>query len=65
MLAGALLRELATKDSRDYDLLITELGIVGLSDSVDEVHALCWLLGFDALIRSLKVSTYGLAFYAD
>ena len=41
-----------------------ESDIISLIESVDEVHTLSSLAGFDALLRGKKVVTYGLPFYS-
>jgi capsular polysaccharide export protein len=48
----------------NYDLLITDIAMPELLDNVDEVHTLTSLTGFEALLRGLKVYTYGMPFYA-
>ena len=47
-----------------YDCLITEANIIEVLESVDEVHTLTSLTGFEALLRNIPVVTYGLPFYA-
>jgi len=44
-----------------YDLELTEIAI---TDLLDEVHTMSSLTGFEALLRGVKVVTYGLPFYA-
>jgi capsular polysaccharide export protein len=46
------------------DLLITHTSIIKCLEIVDEVHTMTSLVGFEALMRGLKVTTYGLPFYA-
>ncbi|WP_445357707.1 capsular polysaccharide biosynthesis protein [Microbulbifer sp. ANSA002] len=47
-----------------YDSLIEKGDISLLLDKVDEVHTMSSLCGFEALLREIKVVTYGLPFYA-
>ena len=47
-----------------YDVLITDVAMPQLLDQVDEVHTMTSLTGFEALLRDIKVVTYGLPFYA-
>lgn len=47
-----------------YDVLIDHVSIVELLDRVDEVHTMTSLTGFEALLRGVKVVTYGMPFYA-
>ena len=46
------------------DVVDTEADLISLIESVDEVHTLSSLSGFDALLRGKQVFTYGLPFYA-
>ncbi|WP_026339198.1 capsular polysaccharide biosynthesis protein [Psychromonas ossibalaenae] len=46
------------------DLVVTDLAMDSLLDLADEVHTLTSLAGFEALLRGIKVFTYGLPFYA-
>jgi len=54
----------ATISSHLYDLELTDISITDLLDEVDEVHTMSSLTGFEALLRGVKVVTYGLPFYA-
>ena len=45
------------------DEYVTDVAITELFDVVDRVCTICSLAGFEALLRGLKVSTYGLPFY--
>lgn len=45
------------------DEYITDVAITELFELVDRVCTICSLAGFEALLRGLKVSTYGLPFY--
>lgn len=57
---------LQRKDAADdlFDLEVREASIVDLLTKVDEVHTMTSLTGFEALLRGVKVTTYGLPFYA-
>lgn len=46
------------------DIVDTEADLISLIESVDEVHTLSSLAGFDALLRGKQVFTYGLPFYS-
>lgn len=47
-----------------YDLIIHELSLGDCLEWVDEVHTISSLSGFEALIRNVPVTCYGLPFYA-
>lgn len=47
-----------------YDLQVTDASMAELLEQVDEVHTLTSLTGFEALLRGVSVSTYGMPFYA-
>jgi len=47
-----------------YDLRVTDISITDLFEQVDELHTMTSLAGFEALLRGVKVVTYGLPFYA-
>lgn len=47
-----------------YDLLLEDISISELLSQVHEVHTMSSLAGFEALLRGVQVSTYGLPFYA-
>ncbi|MBN0986993.1 capsular polysaccharide biosynthesis protein [Amphritea pacifica] len=47
-----------------YDLELKNVSIADVLDSVDEVHTITSLAGFEALLRGVRVFTYGLPFYA-
>lgn len=47
-----------------YDLIIKELSLVDCLEWVNEVHTISSLSGFEALIRNVPVTCYGLPFYA-
>lgn len=44
--------------------IVSEVGIDSVLAYADEVHTMTSLVGFEALIREIKVVTYGLPFYA-
>jgi capsular polysaccharide export protein len=46
------------------DSYVTDISITDLFEVVDRVCTICSLAGFEALLRGLSVSTYGLPFYA-
>lgn len=46
------------------DSYVTDISITDLFEVVDRVCTICSLAGFEALLRGLRVSTYGLPFYA-
>ena len=46
------------------DRYVTHTSLIELFAVVDRVCTICSLAGFEALIRGVKVSTYGLPFYA-
>ena len=46
------------------DEIIGDVGMADLLDEIDEVHTMTSLTGFEALMRSKKVVTYGMPFYA-
>nr|WP_067295834.1 capsular polysaccharide biosynthesis protein [Marinobacterium profundum] len=50
--------------ARLCDLEVKNVAITDLLDQVDEVHTLCSLSGFEALLRGVSVVTYGMPFYA-
>lgn len=49
---------------RYCDRIVSEVGIDSVLTCADEVHTMTSLVGFEALIRGIKVVTYGLPFYA-
>ena len=51
-------------DAPLFDLEVRDLAMPELLEQVDEVHTLTSLTGFEALLRGLKVVTYGMPFYA-
>ena len=46
------------------DEYLTDTGLLSLFSITDRVSTICSLTGFEALLRGIKVSTYGLPFYA-
>jgi len=46
------------------DVVISSISITELFNQVDEIHTMSSLTGFEALLRGIKVVTYGLPFYA-
>lgn len=57
--------KVAEADALKYaDYVVTDTNITKLLEIVDEVHTLTSLTGFEALIRNIKVSCYGLPFYS-
>ena len=48
-----------------WDLLIGQIPIAACLDVVHEVHTMTSLVGFEALLRGLRVVTYGQPFYAS
>ncbi|MGB0468447.1 MAG: capsular polysaccharide biosynthesis protein [Pontibacterium sp.] len=64
VLAGARKGVFLPEYDTCYDLLLKDIAMPELLERVDEVHTLTSLTGFEALLRGLKVFTYGLPFYA-
>ncbi len=64
VLSGGRVGELPQGQAAPYDLLVTDIGMPVLLGQVDEVHTMSSLTGFEALLRQLKVVTYGMPFYA-
>lgn len=59
--AGAV----SDSDALQYcDLVVTDLSIDSVLRYADEVHTMTSLVGFEALLREIKVFTYGMPFYA-
>jgi capsular polysaccharide export protein len=46
------------------DQVVTDASIASCLDAADEVHTMTSLVGFEALLRGLAVTTYGRPFYA-
>ncbi|MEO0499891.1 MAG: beta-3-deoxy-D-manno-oct-2-ulosonic acid transferase [Pseudomonadota bacterium] len=53
-----------TAGAHDADQIAANADIVDLLAQVDEVHTLTSLAGFEALMRGVAVTTYGVPFYA-
>jgi len=53
-----------TKILQYCDEIVTEVSLDSVLQYADEVHTMTSLVGFEALIRGIKVHTYGLPFYA-
>ncbi|MFA0813005.1 capsular polysaccharide biosynthesis protein [Microbulbifer epialgicus] len=64
VVAGARHGALPKDSELIYDTFIADGDISLLLDQVDEVHTMSSLTGFEALLRNIKVVTYGLPFYA-
>ena len=64
VLAGGRLGELGDAMESLADLVVTDAALPELLGHVDELHTLCSLSGFEALLRGVSVVTYGLPFYA-
>lgn len=47
-----------------FDLEVRDLAMPDLLEQVDAVHTLTSLTGFEALLRGIPVTTWGLPFYA-
>lgn len=50
--------------NRYADLVVTDVALGACLAVVDEVHTMTSLVGFEALLRRLKVVVYGMPFYA-
>lgn len=56
---------LADADIQQYaDLQLTDVALADLFPQIDRLCTLCSLSGFEALLRGVPVSTYGIPFYA-
>ncbi len=64
VLSGNRLGALSREEMHLVDHVETRASIVACLDAVDEVHTMTSLVGFEALLRSVPVYTYGLPFYA-
>jgi len=65
VLAGNRTGSIATDTALKYcDTIITDASLDSVLELCDEVHTMTSLVGFEALIRGKKVTTYGLPFYA-
>lgn len=64
VLTGARIGALEASAKHLYDLDASHIDITTLLAQVDAVHTMSSLTGFEALLRSRDVHTYGLPFYA-
>lgn len=64
VLSGARLGALDEASKQLYDIEVGAVQIAELLETVDEVHTMSSLTGFEALLRGRRVATYGLPFYA-
>ncbi|GAA5445579.1 hypothetical protein Misp06_03782 [Microbulbifer sp. NBRC 101763] len=64
VVAGARLGALPAGAESLFDLIVEQGDFSFLLENVDEVHTLSSLSGFEALMRGVRVVTYGLPFYA-
>lgn len=61
---SAGLREGAIDDPSPADLILADVDPATLLEAVDAVHTMTSLTGFEALLRGLPVTTWGVPFYA-
>ncbi len=62
---GLRIGAVASEEALAYADLIADTGdAIALINQVDEVHTMTSLIGFEALVRSKEVTTYGAPFYA-
>ena len=65
VLAGNRVGNIAEEEALKYcDRVVTEVSLDSVLSLSDEVHTMTSLVGFEAIIRGIKVYTYGLPFYA-
>lgn len=65
VLVGNRVGNILESDALKYcDQIVSEVGIDSVLAHADEVHTMTSLVGFEAIIRGIKVVTYGLPFYA-
>lgn len=65
VLAGARSQGENEQDALRYcDQQVTDCSIAAMFSQIDEVHVLTSLAGFEALIRGVNVTCYGMPFYA-
>jgi len=65
VLAGNRVGNITQEIALNYcDEIIVDASLDSVLELVDEVHIMTSLVGFEALIRGKKVTTYGLPFYA-
>jgi capsular polysaccharide export protein len=65
VLSGNRIGKVKTDDALAYcDQIVTEVSIDSVLGYADEIHTMTSLVGFEGLMRGIKVVTYGLPFYA-
>ena len=65
VLAGNRVGHVDEAEALKYcDRIVSEVGIDSVLAHADEVHTMTSLVGFEALMRGAKVTTYGLPFYS-
>ena len=65
VLAGNRVGNVPKEEALRYaDAVVSEVGIDSVLEVCDEVHTMTSLVGFEALLRSKEVYTYGTPFYA-
>lgn len=65
VLAGNRAGDVDEAEALKYcDRIVTEVGIDSVLSHADEVHTMTSLVGFEAMMRGIKVVTYGSPFYA-
>ncbi len=65
VLAGNRVGKVEEKEVLKYcDRIVTEASLDSILALSDEVHTMTSLVGFEAIMRGIKVYTYGLPFYA-
>ena len=65
VLAGNRVGAITEEEALKYcDRIVTQVSLDSVLHLSDEVHTMTSLVGFEALMRGIKVFTYGLPFYA-
>ena len=65
ILAGNRVGNIVEAEALKYcDRIVTEVSLDSVLRVSDEVHTMTSLVGFEALMRGIKVHTYGMPFYA-
>ena len=65
VLAGNRAGDIPKEEALRYcDKVVTEVSLDSVLGVADEVHTMTSLVGFEALMRGIKVHTYGMPFYA-
>ncbi len=65
VLAGNRVGAITEEEALKYcDRVVTQVSLDSVLHLCDEVHTMTSLVGFEALMRGIKVYTYGLPFYA-